>query len=91
MPPSHFESGVQSSGAHRGVLVGPKTSPQTTWRNPVPISGPRDPSLAGPCFTFPQREDNREMILLQGDFLRANEAGGQPAAHRLRFISELLV
>ncbi|XP_011481914.1 coiled-coil alpha-helical rod protein 1 [Oryzias latipes] len=82
MPPSHFESGVQSSGAHRGVLVGPKTSPQTTWRNPVPISGPRDPSLAGPCFTFPQREDNREMILLQGDFLRANEAGGQPAAHR---------
>ncbi|XP_051257324.1 coiled-coil alpha-helical rod protein 1 isoform X1 [Dicentrarchus labrax] len=93
VPPSHFASSVQSTGAHRGVQI-PGTAPPISWMNPGLTSVPsEDPSPTNPwlAITHAQQEvlelrkENQRIMMLQGDSTRGRMPVDYPSDLRARF------
>ncbi|XP_041808504.1 coiled-coil alpha-helical rod protein 1 [Chelmon rostratus] len=92
VPPSHFASGVQPAGQHRGVQIS-GTTPPISWINsgvtslPSGVPGPANP---WPAISQAQQEilelrkENQRIMMLQGDSIRGRIPVDHPSDLRER-------
>ncbi|KAM4545279.1 coiled-coil alpha-helical rod protein 1 isoform 2-T2 [Odontesthes bonariensis] len=92
VPPSHFASSTQSTGAHR-VVQTTVTAPPISWINPVLTSAPSgEPSPANPWLAITQaqqeilelRTENQRIMMLQGESIRGKTTEGHRKDLRMR-------